>query len=103
MFFLDIVITQRVSNEAQFCGDVKEVHNSCINECPKKFSEKNVFAKNLKSLKIKFFVKFFCYRLTQELCTFLEPAQNCASFVPFVDNLEEILFNFYWEKKGQIR
>ncbi len=46
---------------------------------------------------------FFCYRLTSELCTFLEPAQNCASLdtplllIPFVDN-SKIFFNSYKER-----
>jgi hypothetical protein len=33
------------------------------------------------------------------VCTFLEPAQNFASFGTFVDNFKELLF---WRIQGQI-
>jgi hypothetical protein len=71
----------RVSKEAEFCADFKNVLKSRVWQKGKLFYRKTEFLGTWKILqKIVFLRKKFGNFLTQEFYTFLKSAQNSASF-----------------------
>ena len=71
---------QRVSKEAQFFADFKKVHNSYSKKFPKICSPKNLFFADNSLKKLFFCSKLLPFCLTQEFCTLLKSALNCAYF-----------------------
>jgi hypothetical protein len=72
----------RVSKEAEFCADFKNVQMSRVWQKGKKFYRKIEFLGTLGKIlqKIVFLKKIFRSFLTQEFYTFLKSVQNSASF-----------------------
>ncbi len=102
----------RVSKEAEFCADLKNVQKSCVWQKGKQILQKNCIFKDLEKFckKSLFWEKIFGKFSTQEFYTFLKPAQNSASFDTLVAQFGRNFFStlirdgaVFLKLKAQIR